>query len=87
MQLLLAQLGGIRVMGSVAFVFLFLGGAEANMSGPIGPKSVNGGSLSKGGEGVCNNCLDSVSKQISANILPGLNFHLNLRLYPYCKEF
>ena len=37
------------------------------MSGSIGPKSVSGGSLSKGDEGVCNICLDSVSKQISAS--------------------
>ena len=37
------------------------------MSGSIGLKSVNGGSLSKGDEGVFNICLDSVSKQISAS--------------------
>ena len=37
------------------------------MSGYIGPKSVSGYSLSKGDEGVCNICLDSVSKQISAS--------------------
>ena len=37
------------------------------MSGSIGPRSVSGGSLSKGGEGVCSICLDSVSKQISAS--------------------
>ena len=37
------------------------------MSGSIGPRSVSGGSLSKGDEGVCSICLDSVSKQISAS--------------------
>ena len=37
------------------------------MSGSIGPKSVSGGSLSKGDEGFCSICLDSVSKQISAS--------------------
>ena len=37
------------------------------MSGSIGPKSVSGQSLSKGDEGVCNICFDSVSKQISAS--------------------
>ena len=47
--------------------FFLFGGGEANISGSIGPKSVNYGSLSKGDEGVCNICLDSVSKQISAS--------------------
>ena len=37
------------------------------MSGSIGPRSASGGSLSKRDEGVCNICLDSVSKQISAS--------------------
>ena len=63
-MLLLVPLGGIEVIGGVAFLFLLFGGGEANMSGSIGPKSVNRGSLSKGDEGVCNICLDSVSKQI-----------------------
>ena len=49
--LLLTPLGRIRVLGGVAFLFLFLGGGEANMSGSIGPKSVSGGSLSKGDGG------------------------------------
>ena len=66
-MLLLVPLGGIKVIGGVAFLFLFFGGGEANMSGSIGPKSVNEGSLSKGDERVCNICLDSVSKQISAS--------------------
>ena len=66
-MLLLTPLEGIRVLGWTAFLFLFFGGGEANMSGSIGPKSVNGGSLSKREEGVCNICLDSVSKQISAS--------------------
>ena len=48
-------------------LFLFFGGGKANMSWSIGPKSVSGGSLFKGDEGVCNICLDSVSKQISAS--------------------
>ena len=51
----------------MACLFLFFGGGEANLSGSIGPKSVSGGSLSKGDEGVCNICVESVSKQISAS--------------------
>ena len=65
-MLLLAPLGGIKVLGGAAFLFLFFGGGEANMSGSIA-KSVYGGSLSKGDKEVCNICLDSVSKQISAS--------------------
>ena len=67
-MLLLTLLGGIKVIDGAAFLFLFFGGGEANMSGSIGPKSVNGGSLSKGDEEVCNICLDSVSKQISGGV-------------------
>ena len=66
-MLLLVPLGGVKVIGGVTFLFLLFGGGEANISGSIGPKSVSGGSLSKGDEGVCNICLDSVSKQISAS--------------------
>ena len=66
-MLLLTPLGGNRVVGGAALLFLFFGGGEVNMSGSIGPKSVSGGSLSKGDEGLCNICLDSVSKQISAS--------------------
>ena len=61
-MLLLGPSDGIKVIGGVAFLFLFLGGGEANMS--TGPKSVNGGSLSKGDEGIWSSCLDSVFKQI-----------------------
>ena len=57
---------GFKVVGRVAFLLLFLRGDEENISGLIGPKSVSGGSLSKGDEGVFSNCLDSVSKQIFA---------------------
>ena len=66
-MLLFTLLGGIRVLGGTACLFLFLGGGEANTSGSMGPKSVSGGSSSKGDEGICNICLDSVSKQISAS--------------------
>ena len=59
--------GGLTIVGGLAFLFLFLGGSEANMSGSIGPRSVSGGSFSNGEEGVFNSCLDSVSKQISAS--------------------
>ena len=44
--------GGLRVVGGLAFLFLFLGGGEANISGSIGLKSVSGGFLSSGEEGV-----------------------------------
>ena len=66
-MLLLVLLCGVKVIGGVAFLFLLFGGGEANISGSIGPKSVSGGSLSKGDEGICNICMDSVSKQISAS--------------------
>ena len=59
--------GGLKVVGGLAFLFLFLGGGEANISESIGPKSVSGGSLSNGEEGVSNIHLDSVSKQMSAS--------------------
>ena len=58
---------GLKVVGGLAFLFLFLGGEETNISGSIGPKSVRGGSLSKGKEGVSSIRLDSVSKQMSAS--------------------
>ena len=50
-MLLLVLLGGIKVIGGVAFLFVLFVGGEANISGSIGPKSVRGGSLSKGDEG------------------------------------
>ena len=31
--------GGLKVVGGLAFLFLFLGGGEANISGSIGLKS------------------------------------------------
>ena len=55
------------VVGGLAFLFLFFGGGEANMFGSIGPKSVNGGSLSNREEDIFSSCLDSVSKQISVS--------------------
>ena len=59
--------GGLKVVGGLAFLFLFLGGGEANISGSIGLKSVSGGSLLSGEEGVSSIHLDSVSKQISTS--------------------
>ena len=35
--------GGLKVVGELAFLFLFLGGGEVNISGSIGLKSVSGG--------------------------------------------
>ena len=62
------------MVGGFAFLFLFLGGGEANISGSVGLKSVSGGSLSSGEEGVSrkwkcvsNIHLDSVSKQMPAS--------------------
>ena len=59
--------GGLKVVGGLAFLFLFLGGGEANISGSVGLKSVSGGFLSNGKEGVSSIRLDSVSKQMSAS--------------------
>ena len=66
--------GGLKVVGELAFLFLFLGGGEANISGSVGLKSVSGGSLSSGEKGVSrkgkcvsNIHLDSVSKQMPAS--------------------
>ena len=66
--------GGFKVVGEFTFLFLFLGGGEANISGSVGLKSVSGGSLSSGEEGVSrkwkcvsNIHLDSVSKQMPAS--------------------
>ena len=66
--------GGLKVVGKLAFLFLFLRGGEANISGSVGLKSVSGGSLSSGEEGVSrkgkyvsNIHLDSVSKQMPAS--------------------
>ena len=44
--------GGLKVVGGLAFLLLFLGGGEANISGSVGLKSVCGGSLLSGEEGV-----------------------------------
>ena len=59
--------GGLKVVGELAFLFLFLRGGEANISGSIGHKSVSGGFLSSGEEGVSSIRLDSVSKQMPAS--------------------
>ena len=66
--------GGVKVVGGLAFLFLFLGGGEANISGSVGLKSVSGGSLLSGEEGVSrkgnsvsNIHLESVSKQMPAS--------------------
>ena len=37
--------GGFKVVGGFAFLFLFLRGGEANISGSVGLKSVSGGSF------------------------------------------
>ena len=65
---------GLEVVGRLAFLFLFNGGGEADISGSVGLKSVSGGSLLSGEEGVSrkgkcvsNICLDSVSKQMPAS--------------------
>ena len=50
-MVLLVSLGGIKVIGGVAFLVLLFDGGEANISGSIGPRSVSGGSLSNGDEG------------------------------------
>ena len=59
--------GKFRLIGGFAFLFLFLGGGEANMSGSTGVNSVNCKSCSSREEGVFSICLDSSSKQISAS--------------------
>ena len=66
--------GGLKVVGGLAFLFLFLRGGEANISGSVGLKSVSGGPLSSGEEGVSrkgkcvsNIRLDSVSEQMPAS--------------------
>ena len=59
--------GGLKVVGGLAFLFLFLRGGKANISGSLGPKSVSGGFLSKGDGGVSSIHLDSASKQMSAS--------------------
>ena len=55
------------MVGGLAFLFLFLRGGEANISGSIGLKLVSGGFSSSGEEGVSSIHLDSVSKQMSAS--------------------
>ena len=59
--------GGLKVVGELFFLLLFLGGGEANISGLTGLNSVSGGFSSSGEEGVSSICLDSVSKQIPAS--------------------
>ena len=59
--------GGLKVVGELFFLLLFLGGGEANISGSVGLKSVSGGFSSSGEEGVSSICLDSASKQMSAS--------------------
>ena len=44
--------GGLKVVGELAFLFLFLRGGETNISGSVGLKSVSGGFSSSGEEGV-----------------------------------
>ena len=58
--------GGLKVVGELFFLLLFLGGGEASISGSIGLKSVSGGFSSSGEEGASSICLDSVSKQMPA---------------------
>ena len=58
---------GLKAVGGFAFLFLFIGGGEENLSGSIRPKSVSGGFLSNGEEGVSSIRLDSISKQMSAS--------------------
>ena len=59
--------GGLKVVGELFFLLLFLGGGEANISGLTGLNSVSGGFLSSGEEGVSSIHLDSVSKQMTAS--------------------
>ena len=59
--------GGLKVVGELFFLLLFLGGGEANISGSTGLNSVSGGFSSSGEEGVSSIHLDSVSKQIPAS--------------------
>ena len=64
---LVGCLGGLKVVGGLAFLFLFLRGGEANISGSTGLNSVSGGFSLSGEEGVSSICLDSASKQMSAS--------------------
>ena len=59
--------GGLKVVGELFFLFLFLGGGEANISGLMGLSSVSGGFLSSDEEGVSSIRLDSISKQMPAS--------------------
>ena len=59
--------GGLKVVGELFFLLLFLGGGEANISGLTGLNSVSGGFSSSGEEGVSSIHLDSVSKQMPAS--------------------
>ena len=59
--------GGLKVVGELLFLLLFLGGGEANISGLTGFNSVSGGFSLSGEVGVSNIRLDSVSKQMPAS--------------------
>ena len=59
--------GGLKVVGELFFLLLFLGGGEANISGLTDFNSVSGGFSSSGEEGVFNICLESISKQMPAS--------------------
>ena len=59
--------GGLKVVGELFFLLLFLRGGEANILGSTGLNSVSGGFSSSGEECVSSIRLDSVSKQIPAS--------------------
>ena len=59
--------GGLKVVGELFFLLLFLGGGEANISGLTGFNSVSGRFSLSGEVGVSNIRLDSVSKQMTAS--------------------
>ena len=59
--------GGLKVVGELFFLLLFLRGGEANISGLTGFNSVSGRFLLSGEEGVFNIHLDSISKQMPAS--------------------
>ena len=59
--------GGLKVVGELFFLLLFLRGGEANISGLTGFNSVSGGFSTSGEEGVFNIHLDSISKQMPAS--------------------
>ena len=59
--------GGLKVVGELFFLLLFLRVGEANISGSTGFNSVSGGFSSSGEVGVFNIHLDSISKQMPAS--------------------